>query len=224
MNEIQKKIEKINQKITNITQEFKLNSQKVKLLIVSKNRSINDIQKTNLCGQNSFGENYVQESLPKIKKLNNNIKWHFIGQIQSNKARIIAKNFTWCHTITNEKTAILLNKHRPITLPKLNVLIQINLREKLLNVKTNITNLKKLAKIIHNLKNLNLRGIMGMPYQKYTYSEQIETYKYMNLYFKYLKKRYSSVDTLSIGTSHDIKAAIFSGSTLLRIGSLIFHV
>ncbi|AAO27202.1 hypothetical protein bbp_497 [Buchnera aphidicola str. Bp (Baizongia pistaciae)] len=223
MKNIQKNIKKLKQKITNISKKFKINTQKIKLLAVSKNRSVNDIKKAILCGQNSFGENYVQESQPKIK-LFNNIEWHYIGQIQSNKAHIIAKNFSWCHTITNKKTAVLLNKYRPYSLPKLNTLIQINIRDNTINIDDDIETIKQLAKTINSLDNLNLRGIMAMPYFKNTYLEQIQSYKYIHLYFDILKKKYTYIDTVSLGTSHDIQAALYSGSTLLRIGSSIFDV
>jgi len=223
MHIIQKNLKKINQNIIQIAKSFKIDPTTIKLIAVSKNRSIKDIEKAILCGQHAFGENYVQESIPKIKSLNNNIEWHFIGHIQSNKAHKIAKYFSWCHTISNRKIAILLNKYRPIHLPKLNILIQIDIRTNFSNINENILKLEQLVNTIKNLKNLNLRGIMAMPYKKSTYFEQIQSYKNIRLYFLSIKKKLFSVDTLSLGTSHDISAAIFSGSTLLRLGSAIFN-
>ncbi|XBC41226.1 MAG: YggS family pyridoxal phosphate-dependent enzyme [Buchnera aphidicola (Nurudea yanoniella)] len=221
MLKILKNLKKIRKKITYIKNKYECSQQNIRLLAVSKFRSISEIQTAKLYKQREFGENYVQESLLKIKKLQN-IKWHFIGQIQSNKAHIIAKNFSWCHTVENEKIAKILDKHCFENKKKLNVLIQVNIRNKYITSQINIKNFKILIKKILILKNLNLRGIMGMPYKHINYNDQIKSYKNIKPYFSIMKDLHSYADTISIGTSHDIKAAILSGSTLLRIGSQIF--
>ncbi|XBC38153.1 MAG: YggS family pyridoxal phosphate-dependent enzyme [Buchnera aphidicola (Floraphis choui)] len=222
MSIIQKKINAIKNKIISINNKYCIAPKKIKLLIVSKSRSILDIKKAMLYKQYNFGESYIQESLLKINKLKN-VQWHFIGNVQSNKTQIISTNFSWCHTIKTEKTARLLDKYRTNILPKLNVLIQIDIRNNFIASKENINHFKNLVKKIISLKNLNLRGIMGMPYKFYCYNDQIQSYKHIKLYFSIIKDIYPNVDTISIGTSNDIKAAIISGSTLLRIGSYIFN-
>ncbi|XBC37636.1 MAG: YggS family pyridoxal phosphate-dependent enzyme [Buchnera aphidicola (Meitanaphis microgallis)] len=221
MLKIQENLKKIHEKILTIRKKYYIPQKKIKLLVVSKSRSIQEIQTAILCKQYEFGESYIQESLFKIKTFKN-IKWHFIGHIQSNKTRIISTNFDWCHTVKNEKIAKKLNKHRYNIAPKLNILIQIDIRDNFSMSKINVNNFKNLIKKIILLKNLNLRGVMGMPYKFIHYNDQVKSYQNVPLYFSIMKDIHPDVDTISIGTSHDMQAAIISGSTLIRIGSYIF--
>lgn len=222
MSQIKKNLKYIHEKITSISNKYCINPKNIKILAVSKSRSIQEIKEVIQCKQYEFGENYVQESLLKIRECKN-VHWHFIGHIQSNKIRMISTNFSWCHTIKNEKIAKALNKYRCNIIPKLNILIQIDIRNNFVTSRININNFKDLIKKILLLKNLNLRGIMGMPNKFLHYDDQIKSYKHVQLYFSIMKDMCSSVDTVSLGTSHDIKAAIISGSTLIRIGSYIFN-
>ncbi|QCI23508.1 YggS family pyridoxal phosphate-dependent enzyme [Buchnera aphidicola] len=222
MLKIQKKLNDIQNNIVSISYEYGINPKNIKILVVSKSRSIEEIKKVILCKQYNFGESYVQESLLKINTFKH-IQWHFIGNIQSNKIRFISTNFSWCHTVKNENTAKMLNKYRFNMTPKLNILIQIDIRNNFITSKLNINNFKTLVKKITFLENLNLRGIMGMPYKCINYNDQLKSYKHIKLYSSIIKDIHPEADTISLGTSHDMKAAIISGSTLIRIGSLIFN-
>ncbi|WP_410051818.1 YggS family pyridoxal phosphate-dependent enzyme [Buchnera aphidicola] len=193
-------------------------------MAVTKNQNINVIKKAISIGIKEFGENYIQESIVKIQALKNykNIIWHFIGKIQSKKTKIIAQNFHWCQTIDREKIAILLNKYRPKNLPPINVLIQINISEEKNKNGVYIKDYKKLAESIYLMPHLNLRGIMAMPAINKNSIDNSIQYKQIKTIFEKLKKRYISVDTLSLGTSFDIKKSLIATSNMIRIGRDIF--
>ncbi len=192
---------------------------------MSKNQNINIIEQAILSGINNFGENYLQESIVKIKKLKKykHITWHFIGKIQSNKTKKIAQNFSWCQTIDREKIAILLNKFRPKNLLPINVLIQINNCKELTKNNIDVDQFQKLAKVISSMPNLSLRGIMAMPLMKKNIVENNIQYEKIKTIFNQLKRKYSSVDTLSLGTSLDIKESLLATSNMIRIGRDIFN-
>ncbi|ALD15474.1 hypothetical protein IX46_02840 [Buchnera aphidicola (Aphis glycines)] len=197
---------------------------KVKIVAASKNQSVEKIQIALLSGIYNFGENYVQEGIDKIKKLkkNNQIIWHFIGKIQSRKTKLVAQNFDWCQTIDREKIAILLNKYRTSKKPPINVLIQVNISEEPNKNGVSIKNYQQLAIIVSKMTNLKFRGIMALP--KQTQGKiQYRDYQDVKNIFNVLKNQYESVDTLSLGTSFDIKTAITYNSNMIRIGKSIFH-
>jgi pyridoxal phosphate enzyme (YggS family) len=224
MKKILKKIDKIKKKIKSLSKKHKINAQKIKLLIVTKNKKndiINKLIKNNFF---SFGENYLQESLKKIKKFQKNkIKWHFIGKIQSNKTKLIAENFSWCHSIDREKIAFLLNKNRKNKKSPLKVLIQIKINDNKKKNGISIKSLFHLSKYIKSLPNLELRGIMALPNIIQNNDKQkINEYQEIQKIFKKMQKKYKKIDTLSLGTSQDFKKAILYGSTLIRIGRKIF--
>ncbi|WAI12070.1 MAG: YggS family pyridoxal phosphate-dependent enzyme [Buchnera aphidicola (Macrosiphum albifrons)] len=208
-----------------IIKDNNLPLKKIKIIAVSKNQNINIIEQAILSGINNFGENYLQESIVKIKKLQKykHITWHFIGKIQSNKTKKIAQNFSWCQTIDREKIAILLNKFRPKNLFPINVLIQINNCKELTKNNIDIDQFQKLAKVISLMPNLNLRGIMAMPLIKKNIIENNIQYEKIKAIFNQLKRKYSSVDTLSLGTSLDIKESLLATSNMIRIGRDIFN-
>jgi len=222
MNNITNNLIKIRNYIQKISSSINRKSEEIKLLAVSKSHSINNIKKAILSGQTSFGENYIQESIKKIKILNHKLDWHFIGKIQTNKIRFISQYFSWCHSIENTKSAIILNNMRSNSKMPLNVLIQININNE--TTKQGIVQDKifSLASKISKLPHLKFRGIMGFPKFSTNYEEQlINNYKISNIFYD-LKKEYTEIDTLSLGTSHDFKSAIICGSTMLRIGFKIF--
>ncbi|CAL4324470.1 YggS family pyridoxal phosphate-dependent enzyme [Buchnera aphidicola] len=219
MSKIIKNIQNIYEKISNFSKKNKIKSRKIKLLIVTKNQGTHVIKKMIKNKFVSFGENYLQESLKKIKKFKKNkLKWHFLGKIQSNKTKLIAKNFSWCHTIDRKKIAFLLNKHRNNITPPLNVLIQINISNNRNKNGTSKESCFQLAEYVKNLKNLHLKGIMCLPNLN---SKNDEYQKIQNIFQK-MKKKYKNINTLSLGTSQDFKKAILYGSTLIRIGKKIF--
>ncbi|QCI26949.1 YggS family pyridoxal phosphate-dependent enzyme [Buchnera aphidicola (Thelaxes californica)] len=223
MNIIEKNIIKIKKKIIKYTQKYNRNIQNIKILAVSKNRNIQEIEKAFYLGQTCFGENYIQEAIKKIHNISLNIQWHFIGKIQSNKIHIISKKFSWCHSVTTERHAYLLNKYRSNLEKPLNILIQINMDAEVNKNGILIKNIFNIAHCLTKFKKIKLRGIMVFPYIRNNIKDQIVIYKKINLIFNKLKKNFPSINTLSLGTTQDMEASIASGSTLLRIGKGLFE-
>ncbi|QCI24582.1 YggS family pyridoxal phosphate-dependent enzyme [Buchnera aphidicola (Muscaphis stroyani)] len=224
MNNIKLNLKLLKKNIQTIIEKKNLLSSKIKIVAVSKNQSIEKIKKAILLGQNDFGESYIQESINKIKRLktNKNINWHFIGKIQSNKVKKIAKYFSWCQTIDRERIAILLNRHRSQYLIPMNVLMQINISQESRKNGIDINEYHKLAKTISLMPYLNFRGIMAMPSIQKNNIHAEKEYKKIQSIFNVLKKTYDSIDTLSVGTSSDMENALIFKSNMLRIGRSIF--
>lgn len=227
MNNIQKNLKCLYKKIHTIAHNVNRNPKDIQLVVVTKNQSINNIRIALSLKQYNFGENYAQEALKKIqwfqKNTTDKLIWHFIGIIQSNKSRIIAENFDWCHTVTSSKLVYRLNRQRPNNLNYLNVLIQINVNNH--NSRAGIHNIKcmlELAKIINHCSKLKLRGIMFMSIPSEHFAEQLDQFKKAYTFFQHLKNEYKHADTLSLGISNDMTAAIYAGSNLIRIGTAIF--
>ena len=153
---------------------------------------------------------------------NTDLQWHFIGPLQSNKSRLVAEHFDWCHTIDRLRIATRLSDQRPMEMPALNVLIQINISDE--NSKSGITlgELEALAADVAALPRLTLRGLMAIPAPESSYERQFAVAQQMAVAFEALKARYNTVDTLSLGMSDDMEAAIAAGSTMVRIGTAIF--
>lgn len=153
---------------------------------------------------------------------NTDLQWHFIGPLQSNKSRLVAEHFDWCHTIDRLRIATRLNDQRPAEMPALNVLIQVNISDE--NSKSGIalSELDALAAEVAELPRLTLRGLMAIPAPESSYERQFAVAQQMAVAFEALKARYNTVDTLSLGMSDDMEAAIAAGSTMVRIGTAIF--
>ena len=214
------KIEKVLSDINEITEIYK--NQKVTLVAVSKKKQVSEILKATKFGIKNFGENYLQESLPKITALKDEeIIWHFIGKIQSNKCKDIAENFEWIHTLDRLKIAEKLNKYVPKG-KKLNVLIQINLDHDENKGGICKEKLDDFYSELRKLENLNFRGLMIMPSAKAKKNELLLLYKEA---FTLADKLYASGGNkieLSMGMSQDFKIALKEGSTIVRIGTGIF--
>ncbi|UAJ65372.1 YggS family pyridoxal phosphate-dependent enzyme [Candidatus Schneideria nysicola] len=224
MNIIEKRIKSIRNEIKIIAKKYGCDTNRIRLVAVSKNKPIELIQYAILAGQKEFGENYVKEGVEKIYFFSKNYKliWHFIGQLQSNKSRLVAEYFDWCHTIDCTKIIHRLNVQRPPNLSPLNVLIQVNIDGEKNKGGIASNQIFSLAKIIKSCINLQLRGIMCIPTIETNFNKQIINFVKIFKLFKELQYSYSSVDTLSLGMSHDMIAAIAAGSNLLRIGTAIF--
>lgn len=195
----------------------------VTLLAVSKAVSLEDIEIAIQAGQLLFGESYLQEALPKINALaNKNLEWHFIGPIQNNKTKKIAENFSWVHSVCTAKTAQRLNDQRPKNLPPLNICIEMNLSQAASKSGITLDELLPLASICTKLPNLRLRGLMTVPPPQNNFIEQRLDYKKLKLASEFLKEKGYLCDTLSMGMSNDLDAAIAEGSTMVRIGTKIF--
>ena len=195
----------------------------VELLAVSKNRSVNEIQLAMLAGQRRFGESYVQEALGKIEKLKtDDVEWHFIGRIQSNKTRMIAENFDWVHSVDRAKLLIRLNDQRPEALPPLKICLQIMVDNE--ETKGGMSELEA-AEIIGTISafpRLQLRGLMTIPAPAEKLGAQSTPFRNLRLIRDRLSSPDLPLETLSMGMSADLETAIAEGSTIVRVGTAIF--
>ena len=226
MNDIAHNLAQVRDKISAAASRCGRASEEVTLLAVSKTKPASAIEEAIAAGQLAFGENYVQEGVEKIRHFREKgiagLQWHFIGPLQSNKSRLVAEHFDWCHTLDRLRIATRLSEQRPAELGPLNVLIQINISDE--NSKSGIPleELDALAAEVVELPNLRLRGLMAIPAPESDYVRQFEVARQMAVAFAGLKTRYPDVDTLSLGMSDDMEAAIAAGSTMVRIGTAIF--
>lgn len=221
----------IAENLTQVKQEITLNCDRfgrpqgaVKLLAVSKTKPVAALEAAYQSGQRLFGENYVQEAVEKYQQLTRfkDIEWHFIGPIQSNKSRQIAETMDWVHTIDRDKIARRLSEQRPDELAPLNVLVQVNISGEPSKSGVMLEQLGDIVKLVQSLPNLRLRGLMAIPAPQADEASQIAVYAPLQQAFEALQRENAEVDTLSIGMSGDLAAAIASGSTLVRVGTAIF--
>jgi len=206
------------------TQQLYGNRVPVSLLAVSKTKPAEDIISLYQAGQRDFGENYLQEAILKQKKLSNYaISWHFIGPIQSNKTRELARSFSWVHTVDRLKIAQRLQQQRPDHLPALNICLQVNIDQEESKSGLNIDNLDAIIEPILSMNRLRLRGLMAIPKVQTSFEQQREPFKRLAELKDKLNNTFNiQLDTLSIGMSADLEAAICEGSTMVRIGTAIF--
>ncbi|PCI20620.1 MAG: YggS family pyridoxal phosphate-dependent enzyme [Piscirickettsiaceae bacterium] len=200
------------------------NTVPVRLLAVSKTKPASDVLALYKVGQRDFGENYLQEALEKQKKLAHlMINWHFIGPIQSNKTRDIAKYFQWVHSIDRLKIAQRLHQQRPSYLPPLNICLQVNIDVEKTKAGFLVENLAAVVEPIRALNNLRLRGLMVIPKAQPSLEQQRQAYQKISAVKDELNERFEmTMDTLSMGMSADLEAAIAEGATMVRVGTAIF--
>ncbi len=195
----------------------------VTLLAVSKGQSSAAIDSASRAGIEHFGENFVQECLPKIQALaGRELCWHFIGRLQANKTRPVAENFAWVHTIDRLKIAERLSSQRPFHAPPLNVCLQLHVGGEASKGGAEAAEIRELAGQVRALPRLRLRGIMSMPPAESEVDRQRQWFRETRQVFDYLNEHGFGLDTLSMGTSADFEAAIAEGSTMVRIGTAIF--
>jgi len=193
------------------------------LLAVSKAQTASTVRKLYHLGQKIFGESYLQESIEKQKSLKDcDIEWHFIGSVQSNKTRLIAEHFSWVHSVSRYKVAKRLSEQRPSEKPLLNVCIEVNIDCQTTKSGVNTDQLLTLALEISALKRLRLRGLMVIPKYYPDFAQQKAVFDRVTTLQYGLVSQGLQLDTLSMGMSHDFRAAIAAGSTIVRIGSAIF--
>lgn len=227
MNTVHDNILTIKNEIKNIALECERDPNSIELIAVSKTKTVTLIEQAISAGQFAFGENYVQEGVEKIQFFKQNMPnapliWHFIGPLQSNKTKLVAENFDWMHTIDRFKIAQRLNEQRPANMNKLNVLIQVNISQEASKSGIAPNQVAELVKQVIALPNLNLRGLMAIPEIENDFNKQLDVFKQMQQLLKSLQIDYPFLDTLSMGMSADMQAAIVAGSTMVRIGSAIF--
>lgn len=203
--------------------EASRNPADVRLLAVSKKQPLSKIRDAAAAGQRDFGENFVQEGIEKIEALADlDLTWHFIGHLQSNKTRVVAKYFDWVHTIDKLKTARRLSEQRPEGVPPLNICLQVNVDGEESKSGVSPDKLPELAAACAELPNLRLRGLMCLPAMRTEFDEQRMPFAALRELAAELNSQGIDMDTLSMGMSADYRAAIFEGATIVRIGTAVF--
>ena len=195
----------------------------VRLIAVSKTQPASAIRALAELGQLEFGENYLQEALPKLTALADlSLTWHFIGQLQANKTRAVAEHFHWVHTLDRERIAVRLNEQRGAHSPPLNVCIQVRLEDEPGKGGISKTELAPLARSVLQLPRLRLRGLMCIPPPRERFEAQRQLFAELADCARELRAQGMPLDTLSMGMSGDLEAAVAAGATCVRIGTAIF--
>ena len=223
MDTISANLQAVRQRIANAARACGRNPAEVGLVAVSKTFGADAVAAAHVCGQLAFGENHAQEAVEKITALTDlNLEWHFIGPIQSNKTRLIAENFPWVHSIDRAKIAERLAAARPAVLAPLQVCLQINIGGE--NTKSGIApgEALGLARTVAALPRLKLRGLMAIPPASADYAQQRRYFAQLRQLKDELVAAGIALDTLSMGMSADLEAAIAEGATLVRVGTAIF--
>ena len=223
MNNIEKNLNHIHAQILDAAKACNRDPNSILLLAVSKKKPASDIRIAWESGQKDFGENYLQEAQEKMSELVDlDICWHFIGAIQSNKTRNIAEAFDWAHCVDRIKIARRLSAQRPAEMMPLNVCIQVNVDHETSKAGIELNEVAELASAIHELPGIRLRGLMTIPAPRETLDQQRVAFAKLAAAQAQLQQQGISCDTLSMGMTQDMKAAIMEGSTLVRIGTAIF--
>lgn len=199
------------------------NPDDITLLAVSKTWPAEVVREAAAAGQQAFGENYVQEGAAKIAELGSlGLVWHFIGPLQSNKAKQVATAFDWVHSVDRLKIAERLSEQRPDSLSPLQVCLQVNVSGEETKSGTLMDDLASLAHRVAMLPRLKLRGLMAIPAPVDDFALQRKAFRGLREAFERLKESGLRLDTLSMGMSHDLEAAIAEGASIVRVGTAIF--
>ena len=224
MTTLAQRLKTVQTQITDSAKACQRNPADILLLAVSKTQTIEAVKTVAEAGQVRFGENYLQDALPKIHSLSDagfNLEWHYIGPIQSNKTRAIAENFQWVHSVDRLKIAQRLSQHRPPNLPPLKICIQVNIGNEPQKAGVCTEELNALAHAIIPLPQLELHGLMAIPPASSTTQQQHTAFASLRQLFENLPQT-GTLDTLSMGMSNDLDAAIAEGATMVRVGTAIF--
>ena len=197
--------------------------EKVRLLAVSKKKPLSLVLAAAAAGQLEFGENQVQEGLEKMQAAGrNDLTWHFIGHLQTNKTRAVAEHYAWVHSVDRLKIARRLSEQRPASQPPLNVCLQVNVDDETSKSGVSIDELPQLAHDVAALPQISLRGLMCLPAIRSGFEAQREPFRILRELAGSLADEGIVTDTLSMGMTNDYRAAIFEGSTIVRIGTAVF--
>lgn len=224
MHKIDDKLRKVTERIQLAASRVGRNPQSVQLVAVSKTQPAAAIADAYAWGQRHFGENYLQEALDKQSELASlaDIQWHFIGPIQSNKTRLIAEHFNWVHSVDRLKIAQRLSEQRPAQQSDLNICIQVNIDDEATKSGVSLQELPALAAEIASLPRLKLRGLMAIPAATQDLNQQHSAFATLRKALEQLQVQGYKLDTLSMGMSGDMDAAIAEGATFVRVGTDIF--
>ena len=216
-------IAKVRSRVRESAEKCQRQESAILLLAVSKTRPADEIRDAADCGLRHFGENYLQEALDKIEQLQDlDLVWHFIGPIQSNKTRPIATHFDWVHSVDRAKIARRLNDQRPESLAPLNICLQVNISGEDSKSGISPAELPALAQAVAQLPRLRLRGLMAIPEATDDVARQHANFSRLRELLEEVREMAAEADTLSMGMSADMEAAIAEGATIVRIGTDIF--
>lgn len=219
------KLQLVRDRIHAAVSQFGRPHDSVTLLAVSKTFPAVTVREAVAAGQHRFGENYVQEAVDKIAELadlRDQIEWHLIGPLQSNKTRVVAEHFDWVHSVDRLKIAQRLSEQRPAHLPPLQVCIQVNTSGEDSKSGVQADDALELARAVAALPRLQLRGVMSLPAPSDDPAEQVRQLQAVRVVFEHLRSQGLPLDTLSMGMSTDLEAAVGQGSTLVRVGTALF--
>ena len=220
---IRENIRHVQQRIEAAAADASRERSEIRLLAVSKTRTAQEIIAAYQGGQSAFGENYVTEAIEKIKTLADYpLEWHYIGGIQGNKTRLIAAHFSWVHTLASLKHAKRLNAQRPAEQPPLNICIQVNISHEQSKGGVTENEVLPLAHEIVQFGRLELRGLMTLPAPSSDFEKQRKNFSILRKLKQKLQSQGIELDTLSMGMTADMEAAIAEGATIVRIGTAIF--
>ena len=220
---IDQNIISIKNRINAACEAIRKNPDEVTLIAVSKKKDIEMIKAAIKNGVCNFGENYAQELQEKASLINQkNIIWHFIGPIQSNKVKIIARSANWVHALNREKIIRKLDSECAQIQKNINACIQVNISSEDSKSGCNPNSLMDVAKLIKSMKNINLKGIMALPKLTNDIAEQKKVMELISDLSKKLQNHYPDAKCISLGTTSDFEDAILNGSTMVRIGESIF--
>lgn len=223
MTTISAKLQAVIARIDEAARTFGRHSAEISLLAVSKTWPASAVREAAAAGQRAFGENYVQEGLDKAAELAAlGLQWHFIGPLQSNKTRAVAQAFDWVHSVDRLKIAQRLSEQRPDTLPPLQVCLQVNISGEASKSGAAPADVPLLARQVAALPGLTLRGLMAIPAPTDDFAQQRQGFARLREIFERLNEDGLRLDTLSMGMSHDLEAAIAEGASMVRVGSAIF--
>lgn len=223
MNRIPERLAAVRQRIADAAEACGRHADDIRLLAVSKTKPAADVRAALDAGQREFGENYLQDALPKIRALADApVTWHFIGRLQSNKTADVSENFDWVHGLDRLKHAERLSRQRPAERGPLQVCLQVNLSAEQSKGGVTAEALPALAAAVVALPNLRLRGLMTMPDPAFDAAQTQAVFERLAALRTALADRGLTLDTLSMGMSGDMETAIAAGSTLVRIGTDIF--
>ena len=195
----------------------------VRLLAVSKRKPLPLILEAAAAGQLEFGENLVQEGLEKVQAAGrDDLVWHFIGHLQTNKTRPVAEHFAWVHSVDRLKLARRLSEQRPDSLPPLNLCLQVNVDDESNKSGVSVADLPQLAHDVAALPRIRLRGLMCLPAIRNDFDAQRKPFRILRELAESLAADGIETDTLSMGMTNDYRAAVFEGSTIVRVGTAIF--
>ncbi len=225
MNDLKAKLDNVRSRIESACKKAGRNASEITVLAVSKRHPAARIRQLHQLGLSAFGENYMQEAVDKQAQLADlELEWHFIGPVQSNKTRELARHFDWVQSADREKILRRLSAQRPESLPKLNICLQVNIDREEQKAGILPEDLQEMVHFTLGLPNLRLRGLMAIPRQASAQHDPASSYQRMDELFHSLVSSGISLDTLSIGMSADLEQAIMQGSTMLRIGTDLFGV